>query len=448
MKILLVNPPRSSANEILDYAPSEAKRFIHKKLVGPPLGLLTVASALVEDHDVTIFDMKGEYDLAQSTPPPVELMRQLLEKHQPDVVGVTTIASEFDAAMALLAEAKAWNARVLTVAGGLHAALCPEHFAPYPVDVVIPGEGARTMRELLAAAGQPGGLDQVGGILLREGTALRPSRAPLTPRDPVGADFVMPQRSLLRRWFPTYVVGGNPQPMTYIYTSLGCPSRCSFCSIWPQHQGKFHQRGIPSIIAELKSLDEFDLIRLADANTVVDTDFVSQLFDRIEAEGLRKEFVIDLRMDTAAAHPRLIEKMARLGVKVAITGLESPRNDELTRYNKRLAPAEIEEGLRVCHQNGLLLRANYVIPPDYSLEDLRVLGEFAAAHPAAYAGYTILTPMPGTELYRQEKARITVHDLTKYNFFNCVLATRLEREQFLTEVGRLWLIRTGTHTIS
>ena len=57
MKILLLNPPRSPHNDILKYAPDEAKPFIHRRLIGPPLGLLTIASS-VPEHDVFLFDMK------------------------------------------------------------------------------------------------------------------------------------------------------------------------------------------------------------------------------------------------------------------------------------------------------------------------------------------------------------------------------------------------------
>lgn len=448
MKILLVNPPRSPANQILEHAPIEAKPFIHKKLVGPPLGLLTVATALARDHQVTLFDMKGEYDLVPDGPPPPALLRRLLEETQPELVGLTTIASEFDAAMALAAEVKAWNADTITVAGGLHAALCPAHFAAHPIDVLIPGEGARTLCELAAAHVAGRSLDTVGGVLVRRDERLRASRAPAPPRDPAGVDFVLPDRRLLERWRSTYIVGGDPKPITYLYTSLGCNNRCSFCSIWPQQRGRFQQRSIDSIVEELALLGDYDVVRMADANTVVDATFIEALFDRIEAEGIRKQYVIDLRMDTAAAHPRLMEKMARLGLRIVITGLESPRAAELERYHKRLAPAEIEEGLRVCHANGLRLRANYVVPPDYGPDDFRALGEFAAAHATAYAGYTILTPMPGTPFYDDVVADIVDFDLGKYNFFNSVLATRLPRERFLEEVARLWLIRTGTHTIS
>ncbi|MEJ2053464.1 MAG: cobalamin-dependent protein, partial [Calditrichaceae bacterium] len=141
MKILLVNPPRSPYNKILEYAPEEAKRFVHKKLIGPPLGLLTVAAALV-NHDVSLLESKAEYDLNPDAPPIDILVRQYLEKYKPDLVGVTFIASEFNAGIQIFKTVKNYNPEIITVAGGLHATLCPEDFNNSYTDIVIPGYSA------------------------------------------------------------------------------------------------------------------------------------------------------------------------------------------------------------------------------------------------------------------------------------------------------------------
>ena len=79
MKILLVNPPRSSENKILEYASEQARHFIHKKLIGPPLGLITIAAA-IPDFDVELIDLKGEYDLHPDAPPLPELIRRYLQE--------------------------------------------------------------------------------------------------------------------------------------------------------------------------------------------------------------------------------------------------------------------------------------------------------------------------------------------------------------------------------
>ena len=448
MKVLLINPPRSPANAILEYAPERARRFVHTKLVGPPLGLLTVAAALADDADIRLVDLKGEYDLHPDAPHHAELTRRAVREFAPDLVGVTTIASEFPYAMEILAAAKAEAPGVATLAGGLHAALCPRDFDRPEVDLVIPGDAVHPVRALVRAMAARRDLDMVGGLLRRAADGLRPTPAPTPPADPAGADFVMPARALLAPWMATYRVGGQPEPVTYLFTSLGCPSRCSFCSIWPQRRGGFHQRDVDSVIAELKSLDDYGIVRFADANTVVDIDWMGRLLDRIEAEGIVKQFVMDLRLDTAAAHPALVARLARNGLKVVITGIESPRAEELARYNKKLDTDAIREGIRVFHDCGVLLRANYVVDPDYGPGDFEALARFAASHPTAYAGYTILTPMPGTPLHAQVRHRIVDPDLTRYNFFNCVLPTRLPLDRFYREVGDLWAIREGEHVIS
>ncbi len=448
MKVLLVNPPRSPHNALRDHAPAEARRFVHTRLVGPPLGLLTIAAAAGDEADVQVLDLKGEYDLHPDAPPAADLVRARVSADRPDVLGVTFIASEHPAGMDLFRAAKSVDPDIVTVAGGLHATLCPQDFDDPAVDVVVPGDGAPAFCALLRALRDGRGADAVGGLRVRDGGRLRPTPGPAMPVDPAGRDFRLPDRSFLRPWMSTYTVGGDPRPVTYLFTSLGCTSRCSFCSIWPQRDGAYHQRDVESVVRELASLDEYEVIRFADANTVVDIPWTTRLLDRLEQEGIRKSFVMDLRLDTAARHPDLIARLARAGLKVVITGIESPRADELKRYNKALNARSITEGLRVFADCGILLRANYVVDPDYGPDDFAALADFAAAHATAYAGYTVLTPMPGTALHDGMRDRIVDFDLAKYNMFNCVLKTRLPLARFYEEAGRLWAIRAGDHVIS
>ncbi|HOU55277.1 MAG TPA: radical SAM protein [Myxococcota bacterium] len=448
MKVLLVNPPRSPHNALRDHAPEAVRRFVHTRLVGPPLGLLTVAVAAREEADVTFLDLKGEYDLRPESPPVFEWMVAWLRDHPADVVGVTFIASEHPAGMEVFRAARSVDPDILTVAGGLHPTLCPEDYDHPDVDVLIPGDGALVFRDLLRSLRTRGRTADVPGVRFRRSGRLQPMPGPPPPVDPAGRDFLVPDRSYLRPWMASYTVGGDPRPVTYLYTSLGCTSRCSFCSIWPQRQGGYFLRSIDSIVEEMRLLDEYEVVRLADANTVVDIPWTHALLDRIEAEGIRKALVMDIRLDTAARHPDLIGRLARAGLRVVITGVESPRPEDLRRYQKALTPDHITEGLRVFADHGILLRANYVVDPDWDLPDFQALAEFAAAHQTAYAGYTVLTPMPGTALHRQMRDRIVDFDLARYNFFNCVLRTRLPLDRFYRETGALWGIRAGEHVIS
>jgi radical SAM superfamily enzyme YgiQ (UPF0313 family) len=264
--------------------------------------------------------------------------------------------------------------------------------------------------------------------------------------DAAGKDFLMPDRKLLDRWRSTYRVGGNIEPSTYLFTSQGCPYECTFCSIWCEFKQKFYQRDLESIIAELKLID-YSIVRFADANTIIDASFIHNLFDRIAEEGIQKEYIMDIRADTAVEYPDLIEKLARAGLKVVICGFESFRDEELEYYNKK-SPAEIiSKAIDIFHRNGILLRGNYVVPGSYTYDDFKALSEYANSHKVNYAGYTILTPMPGTPLFAEMISDIIDHDLGKYNFFNCVTKTHLPIDEFYHEVGKLWLIKKGSDVI-
>lgn len=447
MKVGLINPPRSPHNGILEHADAEAARFIHRKLIGPPLGLLTLAAALRKDHDVSLLEMKGEYDLVPESPPPREMVLSYLAGTQPRVVGVTFIASEFPAGLDILRTVKAFDPTIVTVAGGLHATLCPDHFNDPCVDVLCSGPGAAVFCQVVEAVEKGSGLEQIGGVLLRRDGSLQAAGVPAPDLDPAGKDFVMPDRSLLTRWLSTYVVGRAPGPSTYLFTSLGCPYSCSFCSIWPQFDGRYLQREVESVIEELKTLEKYDVVRFSDANTLVNLEFAERLFERIREEGIRKTFIMDIRVDTAANNPALIEKLAAGGLKVVITGFESLRREELREYNKQLDPSLIDRAIEVFHANGIMLRGNYIVPPSYDEEDFSLLAEYAGSHRVAYAGYTILTPFPGTPYYEQAREEIVDHDLARYNMFNAVTRTRLPLEEFYRKVSSLWLLRQGEDMI-
>ena len=446
MKLLLINPPRSPENNILKYAPEAAKRFIHKKLIGPPLGLLTIAGA-VRDHDVIIFDTKGEYDLDPQTPPLPVLVKRLMIEHQPDVVGVTVITSEFNDSMKICQVAKEVDPDVLTIVGGLHATLLPRDFTDITVDVVIPGQCPHIFREVIRAKEKGRSLKSVPGIYFREEGTLQRSSGKPPDWETTGSDYIQIDRSHLKRWISTYKVGNSPYPSTYLFTSLGCPYKCTFCSIWTQFKGKYHQRRVESLIEELKSIPEYPVVRFADANTVVDMDFMNLLFDRIVEEKINKTLVMDIRADVAANHPDIIEKMVRGGLKVVICGFESFRDEELKRYHKESPAVDNQRAIEVFHDNEIMVRGNYVIPYDYTEDDFKALADYSAANPVVFAGYTILSPMPGTIYYQQVKDQIIDHDYNKYNFFNAVTKTTIPYEKFHEMVGALWLIKKGTDVI-
>jgi radical SAM superfamily enzyme YgiQ (UPF0313 family) len=447
MKILLINPPRSPENSVKKYTPQVAKHFVFK-LIGPPLGLLTVAGAVVNDYDVKILETKAEYDLNPDGPSLEVLVKNSLEDFKPDIVGVTFIASEFNDGIKIFKIVKKYNPDILTVAGGLHATLCPNDFNDKSVDIVCKGQAANIFRKIVDIFEKKGDFKKIGGILINSDKGLIPTDAPIEDWDPAVKNYIVPERSLIRKWLDAYKVGTQQYRATYLFTSLGCPYKCSFCSIWPQFDGKCYQRDIESIINELKTLDDYEVVRFADANTIIEHDFVDKLLNRIIEEKINKDYVMDVRFDTIVKYPKLIEKLAKVGLKVVICGFESFKNKELKKYKKGSNANLIEEAINILHQNEIMIRGNYVVPNYYNEDDFKALAQYAIDHNVVFPGYTILTPMPGTIFYEQMKDQIIDFDLSKYNLLNCVLKTKLSIEKFYENVGKLWMIKKGNEIIN
>jgi len=434
-------------NKVYDYAPDDAKQYVHRKLIGPPLGLLTIAAACKEKYDVDVLEMKAIYDLNPNSPSISDLTIDNLKRFNPDIVGVTFIASEFPYGIEIFKAVKKYNPDILTVAGGLHATIYPDSFIDKSVDIVCPGRAVISFLKIVEAKIKNLDFKSISDIYINTKEGLIKTKGKPYKFNPVDKDYIVPDRSFIKKWLHAYKLVKTKGPTTYLYTSLGCPYKCTFCSIWPQFDSKFHQRGIESIINELKILDEYSIVRFADANTIVNADHIDKLFDRIKEEEINKEYVMDIRFDTIVDNPKLIEKMTKLGLKAVICGFESFREEELKKYNKSSSAKLIEKAIKILNSNGIWVRGSYVVPPDYDEDDFKAMAEYSNQHKVVLAGYSILTPMPGTIFYNEIKDQIVDYDLTKYNFFNCVLKTKLPLEKFYRNIGDLWKIKLGDFTL-
>ncbi|HOX00673.1 MAG TPA: cobalamin-dependent protein, partial [Deltaproteobacteria bacterium] len=148
MKIALIAPPYP-----LEEAPS------------PPLGLAYVAAACeAAGAKVRIFD----YIVSRYTP---EKLKEAIEEFDPDAIGSTAVTMNFHEAVRILRDAKAVKPSLVTMMGGPHVSFDIENtFANHPeVDLIVVGEGEKTLLELVPVLGDPGKWETVDGIAFRRG---------------------------------------------------------------------------------------------------------------------------------------------------------------------------------------------------------------------------------------------------------------------------------------
>jgi len=448
MRILLVNPPVPQVNAIRDHHAKGAEMEVNKREeLGPPLALNDLAGAL-RSETVRIIDQKFEYDQDQNYDSKQAIYDEI-RSFGPDIVGLTCLTAHVNSARRILKIVREHNPKVLTVVGGIHTSLNPHDFCMPEVDLVVISLGKRTMRDVVDAyeanRSDPD-FSAVPGLAMPVDGKLRFTR-PLSDlsRDEVkrehylyydGKEEFLPDRELTRRY--NYIIEQNNFKVHYMNTSLGCPFRCSFCGLWEFACGHYIPRPVSSIIQELKTMDEYPVIRMVDSHTFGNPRHSRRVFEAILEENIDHGYIVDVRTDSVVEDPDLFHLAGKAGVKVAIMGFEATSDEELEQYNKESTIANTIQAIDTLHEAGIWCAGNYIIGPHYDERDFERVAEFVMAHPILLAGFTVMTPFPGTPQYEEMKDEIIIRDFDYYNLTNSVVKTKLPEDEFYTKIVELY----------
>jgi hopanoid C-3 methylase len=410
MRILLVKPP------------------LNKNLLVPgndePLELEYVAAA-AGGHDVEIFDMRIDRNLWKK-----------LGRFRPDLVGITAYTCDVRAAKDVLREVKKFDARIRTAVGGHHATVLPSDFAFPFVDVIFLGPADDSFKQYVALLAGGGDVRGTNNIALVAGGGLtftepRPSVDDLDR-------LPWPARHLTRDYRKYY--RDSVRNITgMIVSSRGCPYRCTFCACWKIMGGKYFMRSPESVVDEFAALpEEIELVCFADDNTLHSTRRAWRMIELIETRGLRKRFMMYARTDLIVAHPDLMAGLKEIGLEYLLVGIESFRDEELKKLNKKVAAETNIEALRVLRKLEISVSPHLIVDPDFTKDDFRQLLAYVRKLELFRPVYTVLTPLPGTTLYEENYGRLAIRDYDFFDFTHSVLPTKLSRRDFYRQYASLY----------
>ena len=102
-------------------------------------------------------------------------MRVGLKEFKPRVVGITAFTCEIQGAAQVARFVKSTDDSILTVIGGIHASALPrETLQQYrALDVVVYGEGEKTLADVIRTAQMKGDFSAVQGVALRTSDGIR-----------------------------------------------------------------------------------------------------------------------------------------------------------------------------------------------------------------------------------------------------------------------------------
>lgn len=428
MKVLLIQP--DAARELIGWGDLGA--------IAEPLALeYLAAGARMDGHEARLLDLRLH----------PEMVRHELLAFAPDVVGVTGYSMHVLRNLEICREVKSLRPDCITIAGGHHATLLAEDFFEEEIDFVVIGEGVRPFRGLLDALARGDRTVSVPAVWTRtDGRSFRyGGDAP-----PFDVDRIPPpDRSLVPRDRNAYYIDWM-RPIALMRSTVGCPYRCSFCSLWRIMDGRYHKRGIESVVEELALIEEA-FVFLVDDEAFVNKRHMLELAETIERAGIRKKFFSYCRIDTLIRHRDMLERWHAIGLDRLFIGIEAVTDEDLASYNKRLEVAQVEAGIRIAREIGIKLFAGFIVNTNFTERSFRRMTRFIEHNRIDYPSFTILTPLPGTEALRSFDAVIERQpngrpNWSLFDLQHPVTATRLPRERFMQEYHKLHQIFAPIYT--
>jgi radical SAM superfamily enzyme YgiQ (UPF0313 family) len=249
-------------------------------------------------------------------------------------------------------------------------------------------------------------------------------------------ELAIPRRDLTEAYRPEYFFLFD-RPDTSVATGRGCPFRCSFCSVWAFYQGRCSQMSAGRVLEEIKTVTT-DHVTFVDDNFLMNHRREAEIADRIKAEGLSLRYSMECRTDSIAKHPELVEKWTDIGLYAVLLGLEGADDAALKSVNKHNTAEMNNEALAILRANGIIIWGAFIVDPDWTEDDFRRLREYVDRNEITHTQFTILTPLPGTELHRQRVDDLLTHDYLCYDTLHAVLPTRLPRDVFYQQYANLY----------
>lgn len=411
--LVLVNP--SSRTEVYQVLGRELSA------VEPPVWAGLMASFIrLRGFTVAVVDAEAEELSAEQTAERVKDLRPRLVAvvvygHQPSASTQNMPA----AGRCSSAIREAAPSTRLLLLGGHVAALPEQTLHEEAVDYACDGEGPNTIVALLQGMreGRPN-LSAVPDLWYREDGQIKRSSiaAPLLQHlnhemPGVAWDLLPMERYRAHNWQCMDTL--QRQPYAALYTTLGCPYRCSFCCIQAPFKAGEKQLGLKASVnsyrfwSPKRVVDEIEQlthrygvrnIKFADEMFVLNPRHVLGICDLIIQRGLDLNIWAYARVDTVRGD--MLEKLARAGFHWLAFGIEAASEKVRKDVNKDFDEEDIFRTLQRVRNAGINVIGNYIFGlPEDDLSTMQSTLNLALDLNTEFANFYCAMAYPGSPLY-------------------------------------------------
>ncbi len=382
-----------------------APRFVHK--VGTyynfPLGIAYISAALKRaGHDVhclNLNNVEGPVD---------DVVRDAVRRLAPDMLGTGGLSPHFTLVRDILAAGRAARPEIVNVVGSGVFSSDPETVAEMlDIDVGVIGEGEETIVDLAAALEQGRPLDQVAGLLYRDGggtmkrTAARAvirdlDSLPWPDWDGFGMEDYLASQNVADDYF---LHGRDDARVMPMISSRSCPYGCTFCF---HPLGRvYRQRSLDSVFAELDAAVGrygINMIAILDELFAVKKDRLAAFCERIKPYGI--QWMVQLHVNAVDAETVRVMKDA--GCTYVSLGLESMSDTVLRSMAKKATPLAIDQVLGLVRGSRIGIQGNFIFgDPAETPQTVNETLDWWARNRGYQVSLSLMVPYPGTPLYHQ-----------------------------------------------
>ncbi|MBZ2166728.1 B12-binding domain-containing radical SAM protein [Methanobacterium spitsbergense] len=417
MKILFVEPPKDLWFVMGEYTP-------------PPLGILQLASFIesrMPEIDIEVLDCQAE-SVGWNK------LAKRIENFEPDIVVSSALATcNTYTVLRALDTVKKIDPNIKTVVGGQHfTALAQESLEDYSeIDFIIRGEGELTLLDLVQTLEHEKTPLKVRGISFRhDGKVIHNPERPLIDNLD---DLPFPGYHFVEDHIDKYhfkMMAGPNAGYAMVEASRGCVHKCTFCSQWPFWGGKWRSKSPERIADEMAHIyNEYDIsfLWLTDDNLGLGKK-TSEICDEL----IKKDVTDDLtwffqaRSDDIIKNAKILPKLRKAGNYWIMAGLERHDDNTLNKYQKGIKPSNSKLSMDLLKENGIFSQATMIMgdrkDSHSSMQDFR---EYVNYVDPDLAVFMVLTPFPGTDLYKtaRENGWLQEDNWANYDMIHAVMPT-------------------------
>jgi len=391
----------------------------YKRKMGPSLGLAYISSVLKSNIDIEDINIGIEIN---------ELIRK-----KPDIVGIPIYTEDFKRAIEISKEIKKYL-DIPIIAGGAHITALPETL-PKTIDIGVIGEGEFATLELLQLykknALTSDKLKNIDGIVFHENKEkIITSPRKLCPLE----TLALPDRSIMKSFLP--LENKNIIWEQGIYTSRGCPFKCTFCthSIL-KNKVRFHS--VEQIILDIQNIiklfPEQKNIIIFDDLFVISKKRLKDISDAIISEKIHKKVSFGCMARASIFDEEICKLLKDMNVNVVSFGFESASEKVLSYLKVNSASTKgNQKAIDLCSKYGINVCGYFIIgSPIETDEDLSQSYWFIRKNlkDMPLVGTFCMTPVPKTKIweYAQEKNFIT----KDFDDWNKVSYTDLIKDNYI-----------------